>query len=186
MSDDPPADWTRPEPAGWLGRFLGRFGLPRDPTRAWPQYDTPLPPFDLAARSLGGLRRGDPLDAAEFLGRPDAVEQTRSCLVLLYRRRGFELAFAAGRFSGLTCEVGPPSGPSPEPGRGFSRPRVSGLLLTPETTVDQVRRSFGPPVTEQTLPGEVILHYEPGPGAMEFEFEVATGRLMVWSVYLDD
>src|SRR5262245_5165589 len=93
MSDDPPADRTRPEPAGWLGRFLGRFGLRRDPTRAWPQNDTPLPPFDLAARSLGGLRLGDPLDAAEFLGRPDAVKQTRYCLVLLYRRRGFELAF---------------------------------------------------------------------------------------------
>ena len=186
MSDDPPADWTRPEPAGWLGRFLGRFGLRRDPTRAWPQKDTPLPPFDLAAKSLGGLRLGDPLDAAEFLGRPDAVEQTRYCLVLLYRRRGFELAFEAGRFSGLTCEIGPPSGPSPEPGRGFSRPRVSGLLLTPDTTVEQVRRSFGPPVTEQTLPGEVILYYGQGSGAMEFEFEVPTGRLMVWSVYLDD
>src|SRR3954454_9324880 len=92
MSDDPPADRTRPEPAGWLARFLGRFGPRRDPTRAWPQDDTPLPPFDLAARSLGGLRLGDPLGAAEFLGRPDAVEQARHYLTLLYSRGWLILA----------------------------------------------------------------------------------------------
>src|SRR5207253_876028 len=45
-----------------------------DPTRHWPKTDEPLPPFDLAAGALGGLRLGDDLRQAEFLGRPDRVE----------------------------------------------------------------------------------------------------------------
>jgi hypothetical protein len=143
-----------------------------------------LPPFDLASGALGKLSVGDPVAAAEFLGRPDLVEHTSvSGMTLHYLARGFELQFSGGAFAELRCHLAPRSDGPPETGRAFSRPRLSnGIQITPEMSVEQVRRVFGPPTSEDTDDHEHTLTYA-GEHYMVFEFEPATGRLLTWSAF---
>jgi hypothetical protein len=157
-----------------------------DPTRHWPITAEPLPPFDLEAGALGGLRLGDGLAQAAFLGRPDRVEQTAAWLNLNYAGRGFQLEFDPDGFVTLTCHIAAADVP-PKPGQGFCRPRLSGgTQLTPETTVAQVRAAFGPPDSEEEYPHSKILTYLRDRFSMEFEFEPRTEKLLVWSAVLDD
>src|SRR5436190_23765669 len=170
-----------PSRQGIVGRLLALFGRRPDPTRHWAATDEPLPPFDLASGALGGLRFGDGFEQAEFLGRPDRVENpgwTR----LYYLGRGFQLYFEMGQFAELTCDIAPPPDVPPKPGQGFSRPRLScGIQLTPETTAAQVRQWFGAPESEDDGPGSRTLTYPQGRYYMGFEFDPSTGRLLGWS-----
>jgi hypothetical protein len=162
-----------------------------DATRNWATTDEPMPPFDLAAGALGGLKLGDSLEQAEFLGRPDPIEQTEDFgrVYLDYAGRGFQIGFEMGQFVELNCTIALHSAdPSPKPGQGFSRPRLSGRIeLTPETNVAQVQHCFGPPESEENYTRGRALTYRQGRFSMEFEFEKATERLLDWSVEaLDD
>lgn len=175
-----------PPQQGIVGRLLALLGWRPNPTRHWAEADEPLPPFDLATGALGALRLGDDLQRAEFLGRPDLVENpgwTR----LHYLGRGFQLNFEGGQFVELTCDIAPPSNMPPKAGQGFSRPRLSGgIQFTPETTAEQVRELFGPPESEEDDARDKTLIYPRGQFYMAFEFEKATGRLLTWSAALDD
>jgi hypothetical protein len=168
-----------PPKPGFFGRLLGK--LP-DPIRNWPESDEPLPPFDLAAGSLGGLRFGDEFDRAEFLGRPDRVEHPGG-MWFHYDSRGFQLYFEAGQFVELSCDISKPANRDAPSGQGYSRPTISGgLTLTPETTEAQVRNRFGPPDTDE----EHTLVYPRGRYYMTFEFDPPTGKLLTWSACVDD
>ncbi|HEX4591919.1 MAG TPA: hypothetical protein VH120_18415 [Gemmataceae bacterium] len=168
-----------------IGRLLAMFRGRPDPTRGWAPSDEPLPVFDLASGSLGGLRFEDRIEQAEFLGRPSRVENpgwTR----LHYENRGFQLYFEAGQFVELTCDIAAPEGAA-KPGREFARPRLSGgVELTPDTSEAQVRQRFGPPDTEVDDLHAKVLTYPRGKYYMDFEFDKATGRLRTWSAKLDD
>ena len=162
-----------------------------DATRNWTKTNAPMPPFDLAAGALGGLALGDSLEQAEFLGQPDPVEQTAAprWWYLDYGGRGFQLVFETGQFVELNCTIALHSADmSPKPGQGFSRPRLSsGIELTPETNIAQVRQYFGPPESEENYTRGRALTYRQGRFSMEFEFEQTTERLLDWSVKtLDD
>lgn len=150
-----------------------------DPTQDWAKTDAPLPLFDLEAGALGELALGDPVLQAKFLGRPDRVEHTSvSGMTLHYLNRGFELQFSAGAFAELTCHLSPESAALPEAGRAFSRPRlVNGIQVTPEMTVEMVRKVFGTPGSEDIDDRKQTLTY-PGAHYMAFEFELPTGQLL--------
>jgi hypothetical protein len=49
-----------------------------------------------------------------------------------------------------------------------------------------VQQSFGPPKKDQALTEERCLYYVRGPIGMDFEFDRASGRLLTWTVYLND
>ncbi len=160
-----------------------------DPTRYWAKSYDPLPVFDQESAALGSLKLGDSLEQAEFLGRPDRVEHLQhlkhpGAIELHYLARGFRLGFLP-EFVELTCLIAPrPDGP-PERGQGYCRPRLSGdIEFTPETTVADVCELFGPPKSEYDYPREktLVYCYHLGSFAMEFEFELATGKLLTWSV----
>jgi hypothetical protein len=161
-----------------------------DPSRLWAPSEEPMPPFDLATGALGGLRLGDRLEQAEFLGRPDHDEQTAAprWFTLDYAGRGFKLVFETDRFMELNCAIARPADTPPEPGQRFCRPRLAnGIELTPETSVEDVLQSFGPPESEKNYPRGKALTYRQGRLTMEFEFEKATDKLLDWSVMaLDD
>ena len=164
--------------------------LPSDLMQTWTKTNAPMPVFDLEAGALGGLRLGDGLEKAEFLGRPDIDDQTadprRMCLD--YAGRGFQIVFEMGQFVELNCTIALHAADmAPEPGQGFSRPRLSsGIVLTPETSVDQVLQSFGPPETEENFVRGRALTYRKEWFTMEFEFERGTERLLDWSVMAHD
>jgi hypothetical protein len=115
----PVPNWS-PVRMNILDRVLGSFRRRSDPTRHWSDTDEPLPTFDLATGGLGGLRFGDGLESAEFLGRPDEVKQTKDCVDLFYRRRGFDVAFELGEFAQLTCHIAPSPRSAPRPDQGYS------------------------------------------------------------------
>lgn len=161
-----------------------------DPSRHWAPSEEPMPPFDMASGALGGLRLGGRLEQAEFLGRPDRDEQTAAprWFTLDYASRGFQLVFETGQFMELNCAIARPADTPREPGQGFCRPRLSGgIELTPETSVADIRRTFGAPESEENYPRGRALTYRQGTFTMEFEFEKATDKLLDWSVMaLDD
>jgi hypothetical protein len=187
----PPADvvddGAEPPPQGILGRLLSIWHGDSDPTRHWStKADEPLPAFDPATGAFGGLRFGDPLVQAQFLGRPDRVEQT-DVLTLHYTTRGFELSFEEGEFSLLVCAIGPQPDAPPKPGQGFSRPWIAGAMqLAPETTIAGVCQVFGQPDNNETHAEEKILEFVRGPSYMNFAFELSNGRLWSWSTGPDD
>jgi hypothetical protein len=169
-----------------IGRLLALLGRRPDPTRHWAESDEPLPPFDLASGALGGLRFKDGFEQAEFLGRPDRV-QNPGWTRLYYLARGVQLYFEMGQFVELICDIAPRPDAPPQPGQGFSRPRLSGgIQLTPETSAAHVRELFGPPESEEDYARDNVLTYPRGRFYMTFEFDQPTGRLLTWSAKLDD
>jgi hypothetical protein len=177
---------VEPQRQGILGRLLTLLGRRPDPTRHWTKTDEPLPIFDLMAGALGGLRFEDGFEQAEFLGRPERVENpgwTR----LYYLARGFQLYFEMGQFVELTCDIAPPPSVPPKPGHGFSRPRLSGdIQLTPESSAARVRELFGPPESEENGARDTTIVYPRGRYYMTFEFDRSSGRLLTWSAHLED
>jgi hypothetical protein len=158
---------------------------PSDLLRDWPQTHAPMPRFDLESGALGSLRLGDALESAEFLGQPDRQEQTGAprWFYLDYVGRGFKLVFETGQFVELNCSIALPSDVQPEPGQGFSRPKLSGgIELTPQTSIEQVQRYFGRPESEETYRRGKVLTYRQSRFTMEFEFALATEKLLDWSV----
>lgn len=155
-----------------------------DPTGQWSLSREPLPPIDVEAGSVGNLTLGDPIEEAEFLGRPDRVEHTSATgMTLHYLDRGFELQFSEGEFVELRCHIAPWSDNPPDPAPAFSRPRLTdGIQITPEMSIAQVRQVFGPPTSEDVDEREQSLTYA-GEQYMVFEFERTSGRLISWSVF---
>lgn len=175
---------TKPQVESKKASARPQIAIP-DPTQHWAKTFKPMPPFDLEAGALGGLRLGDSMEQAEFLGPPDRVEQAAHYVELHYADQGFMLEFHQRGWVELTCLIAAPTDDPPEPSQGFSRLRLSiGIELTPETSDAKVRECFGPPNSEEDYHTAKTLAYDMGRFSMLFEFEPSTGRLLIWSATL--
>jgi hypothetical protein len=177
----------------WVGLFDKLLGKRPDPTAAWRVFCLPIPEIDAGTLKFGGLRIGDPIEAAAELGRPESFCATRrsSHCVLTYAAGGFFLEFYEGRLEYLAFYIGPD--PSMEPLAKelkvtFASPRVrcaSGEIVTLSCQSDRaaVERIFGPPESLDVDEDETILSYERPDVTMEFELEGASGRLKRWQLF---
>lgn len=163
---------------------------PADPTRDWSISDQPLPVIRLNPFSLGGLRFGDPVANAEFLGRPEKCRRFRfaSNVQLLYARHGLVLEFEAGRLVEAIFHIGTGTYLGPIQAAALCRPRVEGGgELTATTTIDEFVRIVGEPQRRgrEEDDVEVILYYENAAACMEAEFN-PQGTLGAWTVMISD
>jgi hypothetical protein len=128
----------------------------------WPDPPTTLPPLDLAARSLGPLRFGAPLDLLRAFGRPDRhTPIPPATSEFLYAPLGLivQLDAHAGIDSLAFLIAADPHDPK-HPRLRHGTPRLSsGHTLTPATTEADLRRLFGPPTLEDRDEEEIILYH---------------------------
>ena len=169
------------------GVLGGLFGFFRShPARRWQPSDEPLPQFDLATGALGSFRLGENWEQAEFLGRPDRVDQPAG-MRFHYFSRGFELYFEGGECAEIACIISTPAISDARSDQGYARPQLKGgIQLTPETSVDEVQRVFGTPASDDTYRHDRTLMFDRGRYYMEFIFEQPSGRLLTWSAALED
>ncbi len=164
--------------------FLSNLFGPPDPTKDWPPpIEGVLPEVDLSGKSFGALRFGDGLDSAYFLGKPDRSKPTKNCHDLYYDRQGFVVSFELGRFVELRFDIVPETGSQSK----SARPRASGgITLSPETSKKDLEGFFGQPEETNNYGTYEIVQYLHGPLVSDFEYELATGKLTCWTLYLDE
>jgi hypothetical protein len=163
---------------------------PANPTSDRSISNQPLPAIRLKPFSLGGLRFGDPVANAEFLGRPEKCRRFRAAgnVQLLYARQGLLLEFEAGRFVEAIFHIGTGTYASPIQGAAQCRPRVEGGGdFTATTTIDEFVQILGKPqrIERDKDDGEVVLYYENAAACMEAEFN-PQGTLGTWTVMISD
>ncbi|HJT16046.1 MAG TPA: hypothetical protein VJ853_01585 [Thermoanaerobaculia bacterium] len=144
-----------------------------DPTKSWPVLPGPAPDVDRVGMQFDALKFGDPIDAAQFLGRPDAFHWTnmlkKDC-ELRYSGKGLKLRFRDGKLDEITFDVAVASPSAPD-----------GTRLTRQTDKAAIAQLFGDPdpggSDDETLQ---IFH---GHGvASDFNLD-EDGRLSEWVIY---
>ena len=166
-----------------MGLFSKLFGPP-DPTREWPAaVEGVFPEVDLNARTFGSFRFGDGLDSAYFLGKPDRSKPTKDCHDLYYDRQGFVVSFELNRFVELRFDIIPEAGSRLR----AAQPRATaGVIFTPETSKQDLERLFGAPDETNSYGTYEIIQYVHGPLISEFEYDLKTGKLSGWTIYLNE
>ena len=166
---------------GWL------TGKPADPTRHWPRFEGEPAAVNLTTFALGTLNFGDPLAAAEFLGRPDEYQTFEKSPggVLYYHRAGYRLQFFGDRFADLMFLIGTGGEFQRKPGEPSAEPVLSnGVRLTARTRREELERVFGPPTSVEEYEGEgTMLTYQRGRVPMEVELNL-DGTLVYWHLWL--
>jgi hypothetical protein len=159
--------------------LLSRFSKD-DPTRDWPRVDGQSPQVSLERQALetfgGRMPFGAPLDAARFLGVPDAYASPgEGFCTLTYSRWGLTLEWEQGAFYQVTFLIG----------EGLAEPRgPDGLGLSSRTTRSELLQRFGEPTSKQEFDDESIFYYYVGPLVSEYQLD-AEGRLTGWDVYVN-
>lgn len=128
----------------------------------WPEPPEVLPPLDLAARALGPLRFGAPLDAIRAFGRPDRHTRLRPFVHdLLYTPLGLLVEFDEHEGLGyLGFFIAPDPHDPKHPRLRHTTPRLaSGHTLGPTTTEADLRRLFGAPTHDDRDEEEIILYH---------------------------
>lgn len=157
---------------------------PADPTAEWARTNHPLPPVRMWPFAIGPLGLGDPLSAAEFLGRPEKCERFRksSYVRLIYARRGLVLEFSENELVEVLFHIGDGVFSAPTKDSVYCRPQLEGGgELSDATTIDEAKRLLGEPhetdVDEDD--GEVVLKYVDGDVLQELEFN-SQGKVGAW------
>lgn len=168
------------------GRLVGRRS---DPPVTWAPFRQPIPEFNVNTMEFGGLRFGDPLESAAFLGRPEAFTWSQSDYCeLLYASGGFQVDYERGKFAYLAFFIGPDKFVPTHKGFQFSKPRVRGTPVDGiefSQDVDQplIETLFGTADTVDVDAVESILFYNRKSVTMEFELDGSTGGLKRWNLY---
>ena len=155
-----------------------------NPTERWMDGSAIAPPFDWSLLRFGPISFGDPLAAAEPLGKPDTFRWTQpGYCELLYARAGFQIDFDRGCFAYLAYFIGPDLTGPVHPDLQFSTPSLDDeVALTRDVHMDDLKARLGPPVSEDGDAEETVLFYVGGGVVLEFEFD-AEGRLKRWNLY---
>jgi len=166
-----------------LLKHLSRGSL--DPTFDWPAVTPPAAVIHLQARSIGGLRFGDPIDEARRFGRADHFipHEGKACS-LVYAKPGLLLQFDEKRRLSY-CSFPLAADPYfPKcPGLVYATPVFSdGLRLTSATTEAEICALFGKPKSEDRDEEEIILNIERDGLTLEFELTPA-GHLKMLNLF---
>ena len=153
------------------------FSRPKDPTQDWPESTiTALSPINLHDFSIGEFRFNDGVEKCRFLGRCTKFELIgEGNFDLFYEKIGVHLEFEQGKFYFFGFI----------PGDGGSLQVQSDLVLTSNTTTEEVKKALGAPRDEDADEDEIVLYYRIGETELEFEL-TAQGRLERFNIYLDD
>lgn len=167
---------------GLLDLLLGRR---EDPTAKWPAAGgCPTPAVDLSNMTIGPLRFGSELKAAQCLGKPDNFRWTgeHSC-ELLYAFGGFLTGFENGRLDYVAFFIGPDDLAPKHTALKLSEPQIlGGVKLTAQTGAAELRQLFGKAEAEDVDDDETVLTYERAGTVMEFELSTK-GQLKRWNLY---
>lgn len=161
-------------------QFLRNLFGPTDPTRAWPRHlEVSIPLLDLSRPAFGSMVFGDPLDAAEFLGRPTKINIQPRTMDLYYP--GFKLEFEDGQF--ILCQVefkdnsGKPT--------GHVLRLTNGTVITGDSTHQDIVSRFG----DQFDPGQWekcdVMQYILGKMVFEAFFDDDHQTLLYATAYLN-
>jgi len=136
------------------------FGKRDDPTANWPQSGA-APTLDLAGRSVGPLRLGDPIDRAKALGRPARVRGVIAGGDVTLEYPSFQLEFSGGRLICVKFDVDDDSSPV----------QVGLIRLSRATRPPGVRVSFGEPSSDSAGAGGLRwIDYERDGATLALEF----------------
>ena len=141
-----------------------------DPTRAWPVSSPATPVVDLARRTIGSLRFGDPIDGAHVFGRPDRFRWSqKDYCELLYAGAGFQIDFDAGRFVYVAFFVGSGAGLPESSDLRFTSVRIDGGEISSKSSVSDLQTLFGRPLSDDREDEEIVVCYVRNGLIIEFE-----------------
>jgi hypothetical protein len=100
----------------------------------------------------------------------------------LYGAAGFQVDFDSDRFAYAGFFIASDPCQPVASSLTFSTPRLDGIVLTGETSVQQVESTFGQPGSRDTDEEETIFFYTRGSLTVEFEFS-PSGLLKRLNVY---
>lgn len=153
--------------------LLRFFGVPYDLTKSWQKIRMPSLIIDLPARSINGVRFGDPVERAQIFGRPTQfLLPHRNYVELVYENDGFELAFDKGKLSYAAFLVGPDDCFPEKRPSSFSQPLINSTELTQQHSRSRIEALLGRPKLVDCDEEEAILYYEKN--SLTIEFELST------------
>jgi len=118
-----------------------------------------LPLLDLDAHAIGGVRLGDPPEAARVLGAPRRTRGKRGNEILEYD--GFELEFQGGRLACVKFDID-----------DGTRVPIGDWHLSRATRPIDAQAWFGEPASDSTLGGGLrAIDYERGGATLALEFD---------------
>ena len=152
------------------------FARSKDPTKDWPESTiTALSPIDVNNFKIGEFRFGDDVEKCRFLGKCSRYEPNgEHYFKLYYDRLGLQIEFEKGKFCFFDFI----------PGEQKMLQILPDLRLIPETTVEDIKRTLGPPREEEIDEDEIVLYYSIAGNELEFELTL-DGRLEQFHMYLD-
>ena len=132
----------------------------KDPTSGWPEVVRGYQPaLDLALKSVGPLRLGDPLDDAQKIGRPKELRRSPGKNQIL-EYGAFQLEFGDGRLICAAFDV--------DEGTQIS---ADGAILSRTTTPTDAQFRLGTPTANSTGDGLQWLDYERDGATLALEFD---------------
>ena len=174
---------------GFLDRIFKKLNPEEpDPTLEWGEYRGMELVVVPEENRIGNLQFGDPLSAAEALGKPSSFEWGYPGYCdLTYAQGGFQLDFDEGRlvFAAFCLDH---HMLEPEKEFTFATPLVvlSGgerIELSKRLKAADLVEIFGHPKKIDKDSDETILFFEAGPLTMEFELRPETHTLARWNLF---
>ena len=159
--------------------ILDHFFPPEDPARDWKAVPGLRLECVLDDPSFCGVRLGQEAESLSRFGPPENPRLTREGMYD-YPSSGFEIDTTDGRIDCFLFRWD-----AQDPVKHFHGSflwKGAPLRLDASTGEDEVRRAFGEPYWIDDDLGERLLFYEFGRGALEWQVELARGRLTALTI----